>query len=279
MLRLMLRGKSPCAKETDTVTITERLRAQADSLRRKPTPLGDLIPLLQEAADAIEQASAAPAPALTDERAAFGQHFASMLDLTRFGDDYQSGGTSLAWYGWQARALLQAAPQPAVQPDTVARIRDIRDVQGEHGNWNLDPYMHGLYNGLEMALCIAEDRDPVFRGKPPEGWMGGRAATQAEPPAQTSGVAWPAPLSVERIAEIAAQHLHFPHDFGSQHFARAIEAAHGIGVASPARALLCEHECAEARLEGKPCGAGSCALLDVPPMSDGVPGTEGGQQA
>lgn len=35
-------------------TLIERLRAQAGSLRRKPTPLADLIPLLQEAAFQLE---------------------------------------------------------------------------------------------------------------------------------------------------------------------------------------------------------------------------------
>jgi hypothetical protein len=36
------------------MNLIERLRAQAGSLRRKPTPLADLIPLLQEAALELE---------------------------------------------------------------------------------------------------------------------------------------------------------------------------------------------------------------------------------
>jgi hypothetical protein len=36
-------------------TVLTRLREQASNLRRKPTPLSDLIPLLQDAADVIEQ--------------------------------------------------------------------------------------------------------------------------------------------------------------------------------------------------------------------------------
>lgn len=35
--------------------LTERLRAHAETLRRKPMALADLIPLLQEAADEIER--------------------------------------------------------------------------------------------------------------------------------------------------------------------------------------------------------------------------------
>lgn len=77
------------------------------------------------------------------------------------------------------RALLDSShlTQPVGQtvpgegPACIKRIREIRDVQGWHGNWNYDSYMQGLYNGLEMALCIAEDRAPVFKKKPETGWL------------------------------------------------------------------------------------------------------------
>lgn len=32
------------------------------------------------------------------------------------------------------------------------------DVQGADGNWNYDPYMHGLYNGLAIAFQNLTDR-------------------------------------------------------------------------------------------------------------------------
>lgn len=38
-------------KVANTNQLAARLRAQCESLRRKPTPLADLIPLLQQAAD------------------------------------------------------------------------------------------------------------------------------------------------------------------------------------------------------------------------------------
>lgn len=44
------------------------------------------------------------------------------------------------------------------------------DIQGANGNWNYDAYMHGLYNGLEMALSAIEDREPIFRDAPEE-WL------------------------------------------------------------------------------------------------------------
>ena len=48
----------------------------------------------------------------------------------------------------------------------IQNLKDVHRVQGSDGNWNYDPYMHGLYNGLEMALAIMENREPVFRDKP-----------------------------------------------------------------------------------------------------------------
>jgi len=47
----------------------------------------------------------------------------------------------------------------------------MRDVQGYDGNWNYDPYMQGLYNGLEFALSLLEVREPQFKDAP-ETWLG-----------------------------------------------------------------------------------------------------------
>lgn len=45
-------------------------------------------------------------------------------------------------------------------------IRNIIQIQGTNGNWDWDPYMLGLYNGLELAFAMLEDRPPVFKTKP-----------------------------------------------------------------------------------------------------------------
>lgn len=42
-------------------------------------------------------------------------------------------------------------------------VKELRDIQGSYGNWNSDMYNLGLFNGLEMALCIIENRDPDYR--------------------------------------------------------------------------------------------------------------------
>lgn len=52
----------------------------------------------------------------------------------------------------------------------IGALRDVLKVQGYNGNWNYDPYMLGLYNGLEMALSIMEKRQPYFKDAP-EVWL------------------------------------------------------------------------------------------------------------
>jgi hypothetical protein len=52
----------------------------------------------------------------------------------------------------------------------IGALRDVLKVQGYNGNWNYDPYMLGLYNGLELALSIMEKRQPYFKDAP-EVWL------------------------------------------------------------------------------------------------------------
>ena len=42
------------------------------------------------------------------------------------------------------------------------QIKGIRELQKQSLQNNPDEYMTGLYNGLEMAVAILEDREPIF---------------------------------------------------------------------------------------------------------------------
>ncbi len=48
----------------------------------------------------------------------------------------------------------------------VSTLKDIRDTQCSDGNWNYDPYMHGLANGLIMALGMFEGGEIDFLDAP-----------------------------------------------------------------------------------------------------------------
>lgn len=49
----------------------------------------------------------------------------------------------------------------------LEKLRDVTKIQGSSGNWDVDEYMRGIYNGLELALSIMEDREPVYKDAPP----------------------------------------------------------------------------------------------------------------
>ena len=78
---------------------------------------------------------------------------------------------------WQrdvANALRDRLAQPEQEPvvdERIKSVRHMRDVQGYDGNWNYDPYMQGLYNGLEFALSLLEVRQPEFKDAPAT-WLG-----------------------------------------------------------------------------------------------------------
>lgn len=52
----------------------------------------------------------------------------------------------------------------------IEKMREMLGVQGANGNWNYDPYMHGMYNGMEFMMSLAEGREPIFR-EAPEKWL------------------------------------------------------------------------------------------------------------
>jgi hypothetical protein len=52
----------------------------------------------------------------------------------------------------------------------IETVNQMLEVQGKDGNWNYDPYMHGMYNGMEFVASILEDREPNYRDAP-ERWI------------------------------------------------------------------------------------------------------------
>lgn len=52
----------------------------------------------------------------------------------------------------------------------IDSLLNLREIQGSDGNWNYDPYMQGLYNGIELSLSVIEDREPIFK-EAPKSWL------------------------------------------------------------------------------------------------------------
>ena len=58
--------------------------------------------------------------------------------------------------------------------EALNQLREIHAIQGRDGCWDIDDYMLGLYNGLELALSIVENREFRYknRPKPERTWVG-----------------------------------------------------------------------------------------------------------
>ena len=52
----------------------------------------------------------------------------------------------------------------------IKELQELVKVQGMNGTWNYDPYMQGMFNGMELMLAVLEDREPQFRSAPPR-WL------------------------------------------------------------------------------------------------------------
>lgn len=57
-----------------------------------------------------------------------------------------------------------------ITEDKIRVLREITKIQTTDGNWNYDHYMHGMANGLLLALAIMEDKEAKFLKKPKE-WL------------------------------------------------------------------------------------------------------------
>jgi hypothetical protein len=42
-------------------------------------------------------------------------------------------------------------------------IKNLLELHRKQNDLNHDPYMLGMYNGMELCLSILENREPVFR--------------------------------------------------------------------------------------------------------------------
>lgn len=48
----------------------------------------------------------------------------------------------------------------------LEKLDDLIRIQGSEGNWNVSPYMTGLYNGLILARSVFSGEEPDFRKTP-----------------------------------------------------------------------------------------------------------------
>ncbi len=57
--------------------------------------------------------------------------------------------------------------------DRAASFDDLVDTQCSSGNWNYDPYMHGMANGMILAQAMMRGEEPEYLTAPDE-WLSDR---------------------------------------------------------------------------------------------------------
>ncbi len=70
----------------------------------------------------------------------------------------------------EALRRLNTHPQPAQQGSVPEELSRCLEVQLQDGNWNYDPYMHGMANGLLLAEAICAGKDPQYKSAPDK-WL------------------------------------------------------------------------------------------------------------
>lgn len=53
----------------------------------------------------------------------------------------------------------------------IKMSNDLVQIQCSDGNWNYNPYMHGLANGMKLIESIFHDDEPKFHMESPKQWL------------------------------------------------------------------------------------------------------------
>jgi hypothetical protein len=67
-------------------------------------------------------------------------------------------------------SLFELSKKYEANEDVVDEIGRMMEIQGAHGNWNYDAYMHGMYNGMEFCHSLVKGVEPKYR-KAPKKWL------------------------------------------------------------------------------------------------------------
>lgn len=64
--------------------------------------------------------------------------------------------------------------------DTIAQLEELVKIQCSNGNWNYDPYMHGMANGMILCLAMLKGCEPAYLEAPAE-WLRGKGTETIAP--------------------------------------------------------------------------------------------------
>ena len=59
-------------------------------------------------------------------------------------------------------------------------LQDALNIQCSDGNWNYDPYMHGMANGMIFAMSLLTKEEPKYLEAPAE-WLCDKKIIEGNP--------------------------------------------------------------------------------------------------
>ena len=67
---------------------------------------------------------------------------------------------------WAAKQIKKKDIEMSNYAEVIETLEDLVKVQCSHGNWNYDPYMHGMANGMILALSLFQGGTPEYLEAP-----------------------------------------------------------------------------------------------------------------
>ena len=58
----------------------------------------------------------------------------------------------------------------SVVEERIKDLENVKEIQCSDGNWNADPYMHGMANGIILSESIMKEEEPEFL-EAPDRWL------------------------------------------------------------------------------------------------------------
>lgn len=100
----------------------------------------------------------------------------------------ESGSTSAlvtemgSKYSGPCKQVMSLLRQADPVWERIKQLQGLCDIQCSDGNWNYDPYMHGMANALLLALHVIHGKEgvPAFI-ESPESWLADSGAEQPAP--------------------------------------------------------------------------------------------------
>ncbi len=101
----------------------------------------------------------------------------SMTETTKLRPDMSRKEAVRAFHAMREEFIRVEAERAELQK-RIKSVDEVVKIQTSDGNWNYDPYMHGMANGLLVAQAIMHDLHDFTGLSAPDKWLDSRENAQ-----------------------------------------------------------------------------------------------------